>query len=352
MHPDDTMRALPTTIASLILAVFGLLLPLCLAAQEPAPAPAATTPAPAAPAKPPPGPEVRIGQLVGGEAMGRRYGDALPSLLKHLREETTLNVVPEPVILPNFEDERLFTLPFVYANFADRADWTFTETERANLKGYLERGGFLFLDAGISAAFLRENSMLGQHHSFAEWDASPEVKKAFEPVFPGKEFTPLKRSHPLYRSFYEGLPDTGILPDTVRSYVEKEKWPDGTYSAVALRLEGRIAVLVTPIIAMGWGRNSLGSWSTMIRFRVLEDAEGLSDALQTAAYSGARFEVVREDDAKDVIYCQKAALPAWANEPDGRWRVFRYYGSREISDFAHVFYTRLGTNILVYAMTH
>jgi len=103
--------------------------------------------------------------------------------------------------------------------------------------------------------------------------------------------------------------DASILPDTVRSYVEKEKWPDGTYSAVALRLNGRIAVLVTPIIAMGWGRNSLGTWSTMIRFRVLEDTEGLSDVLQTAAYSGERFEVVREDDGKDVIYCQKAALP-------------------------------------------
>ncbi len=344
------MPAFLNPIAGLILAALCVLLPSRLAGQEAAPA-AVAAPAAGLP-KPPVGPEVRIGQLVSGEALGRRYADALPSLLKHLREETTLNVAPEPVLLANFEDERLFELPFVYANYADRADWTFTDSERANLKGYLERGGFLFIDAGINAAFLRENVMLGQQHSFAEWDASPEVKKAFEPVFPGKEFAPLKRSHPLYRSFYEGLPDTSILPDSVRSYVEKEKWPDGTYSAVALRLNGRIAVLVTPIIAMGWGRNSLGTWSTMIRFRVLEDAEGLSDSLRTAAYSGARFDVVREDDGKDVIYCQRAALPAWANEPDGRWRVFRYYGSREISDFAHVFYTRLGANIVVYAMTH
>lgn len=320
-----------------------------LRADEAAVSPAAP---PAAPAKPPPGPEIRIGQLVGGEAIGRRYADALPSLLKHIRDETTLNVVPEPVVLTSFEDERLFELPFVYANFADRQDWTFSELERTNLKGYLERGGFLYIDAGINAAFLRENTLFGQHHSFAEWEACPEIRKAFEPLFPGKEFSGLKRSHPLFRSFYEGLPDTSILPDTVRRYVEQEKWPDGTYSAVALRVNGRIAVLLTPIIAMGWGRNSLGAWSTIIRFRVLEDTEGLSDALQTAAYSGARFEVTREDGDKDVIYCQKQALPAWANEPGGRWRVFRYYGSREISDFAHVFYTRLGTNVLVYAATH
>ena len=156
------MRALPTILASLILATMSPLVSSRLGGQDAAPAatapaavppveaaaaPAATPPtaappadAPAVPpglAKPPVGPEVRIGQLISGQAMGRQYGDALPSLLKHLREETTLNVVPEPVLLSSFEDERLFELPFIYANYADRADWTFTEIERANLKGYL-----------------------------------------------------------------------------------------------------------------------------------------------------------------------------------------------------------------------
>jgi hypothetical protein len=138
----------------------------------------------------------------------------------------------------------------------------------------------------------------------------------------------------------------------VREFVVNEKWPDGTYSMVALHVKGRIAVLASPIIAMGWGKNSLGGWQTTIRFRIREGTEGLSDTLKTAAYDGARFETTREDGGKDVIYCQKKALPAWVEEPGGHWRVFRYYGSREISDFAHVFYTRLGTNILVYALTH
>jgi hypothetical protein len=256
------------------------------------------------------------------------------------------------VILESFEDDRVFEFPFIYANFADREDWTFTPLERQNLRSYLERGGFLFIDAGINAEFLRESAELGQHHSFAEWDACPAIKDAFADVIPDRTFRPLPRSHQLFRSFYQGLPDTGILPDTVRTFVEQEKWPDGTYSAVALHVNDRIAVLVTPIIAMGWGRNSLGGWVTTIRFRVRETTDGLSDYIQNAAYTGARFEVTREDGAKDVIYCQEGALPAWAEEPDGRWRVFRYYGSREISDFAHEFYTRLGTNILVYALTH
>ncbi len=297
-------------------------------------------------------PEVRIAQLRSGAAVKRNYPYALPSLLEHVAKETTVKVVPEPVILESFEDERLFEYPFIYANFADREDWTFSQLEQQNLRDYLTRGGFLYIDAGINAEFLREQAAFGQHHSFGEWDACPELKAAFETVFPERDFQPLRRSHHLFKAFYSGLPDTKILPDTVREFVEEEKWPDGTYSAVGLTVEGRLAVLVTPIIAMGWGKDNLGNWRTTIRFRVRESTEGLSDYLETAAYSGSRFEVVREDGGKDVIYCQKQALPAWVHEPSGRWRIFRYYGSREISDFAHVFYTRLGTNIVVYAMTH
>ena len=307
----------------------------------------------AAQGREPQGEPLRIAQLVQGrEAVSRHYPRALPSLLQHVNEVTTAQAETEPLLLESFADDRLFECPFVYVNFGDRADWTFSNVERDMLKQYLERGGFLFIDAGITAEFLRGRREMGQHHSFGEWAASPVLQKAFQPVFPGKEFRPLQRAHPIYRTFYEGLPDASALPDTVREFVVNEKWPDGTYSAAALNVKGRIAVLVTPIIAMGWGKNSLGSWVTTIRMRVREGTEGLSDYLQTAAYSGARYEVTREDGGTDIIYCQKEGLPAWVNEHQGPWRVFRYYGGREISDFAHVFYTRLGTNILLYALTH
>ena len=297
--------------------------------------------------------EHRIGQLApDGRAVLRNYPTALPSLLSHVSEKTTFQVAPEPVMLNDFSDERLKQCPFVYANFADRESWTFSPQEISSLRDYLSRGGFLYIDAGITASFLRERPELGQHHSYAEWEASPEIREAFQAVFPELAFQPLKRSDSLYSAFYQGLPDTSLLPETVRTYTEQEKWPEGTYSAVALRIKGRIAVLVTPIVAMGWGKNSLGQWETTIRFRILEGSKGLPELLATAAYSGPRFEVVREDSGKDVIYCQDGALPAWAQEPDGNWRVFRYYSSQEISDFAHVFYTRLGTNIIVHALTN
>ncbi len=297
-------------------------------------------------------PNVSIVQLIQGKSLHRNYPNALPTLLSAIDDRTTVKINNDPVIISSFEDSIIFDHPFIFVNFADRKNWSFSDLEKRNLKKYLERGGFIYIDAGINAEFLRKNRSHGQHHSFADWEASPVVKDAFKQIFPGKKFLPLKRTHPLFKSFYSGLPDPNHLPDSVRDFVIEEKWPQGTYSAVALTLKGRVAVLATPIISMGWGKNHLGNWSTNIRFRIRESTTGLSDYLETAAYSGERYESTREDGEKDVIYCQKEALPAWANEPDDRWRVFRYYQSREISDFAHVFYTQLGTNIFMYALTH
>jgi hypothetical protein len=273
-------------------------------------------------------------------------------LLEEMNEKTTIKIAPEPAVLFSFEDPEMCKYPFIYINFADRADWTFTPLEQRQIKAYLERGGFIFIDAGINAEFLRKNVSYGQHHSFANWEATPEITEAFATIFPGHPFEPLKRDHPIFKIFYAGLPDPSILPDSVRDYVVTEKWPEGTYSMVALSLKGRIAVLASPIISMGWGKNQLGNWSTTIRFRVLESSAGLSEYLQTAAYSGDRYEVRREDGEADIVFCQREALPAWVNEPGYHWRVFRYYQSREISDYAHEFYTQLGVNIIIYAMTH
>lgn len=295
---------------------------------------------------------VIIGQHIQGRAIARRYPYALPTLIEAINDRTTIKIHPHPALIDSFEDPALFRFPFIYVNFADRADWTFSPLEQQNLKQYLERGGFIFVDAGINAEFLRSDTSHGQHHSFAEWQATPALSKAFNSVFPGKTFAPMPRSHPIFSAFHKGLPDASQLPDQVRDFVVNEKWPQGTYSAVALTVKGRIAVLATPIIAMGWGRNQLGTWNTTIRFRVRENHHDLSQSLETAAYDGARFETTREDGQTDVIYCQQAALPGWVREPDGKWRIFKYYPSREISDFAHVFYTQLGINFVVYALTN
>lgn len=298
-----------------------------------------------------PPPVVRVAQLVQGRAIARTNPTALPSLLAEIKKKTTLNIADQPVIISSFEDPVIFECPFIYVNFGDREDWTLTPREISNLKTYLEGGGFIHVDAGITAEFLRGTPGAIQRHSFADWRVNEILGKAFKSVFPGKTFDPLPRSHPLFRAFYKGLPDASTLPDTVRDFVVTEKWPEGTYSAVGLNVKGRMAVLATPIISMGWARNVNGGWLSTISFRIREGAAGLDNRLAQASYKGERFEATREDQAVDVIFCQEPAKPAWVLEPDGTYRVFRYYQSREISNFAHEFFTRLGVNIMVYAAT-
>jgi len=296
--------------------------------------------------------KIRIVQLVQGSPLRRNYPSALPTLLEHLAEETTLNVSPDPVFIESFDDPRIFEHAFIYVNFADRKDWVLSETEKSSLKRFLQRGGFLYIDAGINASFLREkNAHLGQFHSFAEWQVSPEVSAAFEEIFPQKNFRPIPRSDDLFRAYHVGLPDTSVLPITVRDFVVNEKWPQGTYAAMGLHIDGRLAVLAMPILAMGWGKNEMNQWETFIGFRVRESAEGLSERLSEAAYTGVRFEVTREDGLQDIIYTQERAMPSWVQEPDSDWRVFRYYYTQEISDYAHIFYTQLGVNVFVHAFT-
>lgn len=303
---------------------------------------------------PSPPPRIRVAQLVQGSAIARSNPVALPSLLREVAKTTTLNIDDQPVILQSFEDPALFEHPFVYANFADRESWEFSSLEARNLRAYLEGGGFLFIDAGITTEFLRDRRAFGQSqsHSFGEWEATPELAAAFKTVFPNRSFKVLPRSHRLFRIHHSGLPDPETLPDTVREYVVAEKWPDGTYSAVALEIDNRIAVLATPIISMGWGRDVNGGWTNPISFRIREGAVGIGQRLQNAAYGGERFEATREDGRKDIIFCQQPGKPAWVAEPDGTYRVFRYYHSREISDYAHTFFTRLGVNIVLFAATN
>jgi len=101
---------------------------------------------------------------------------------------------------------------------------------------------------------------------------------------------------------------------------------------------------------MGWGKDETGNWIYQIDFRVREGSEQLSERLSLAAYSGDKFEANRADGLVDIVYTHKNERPGWVQEPDGQFRVFKYYSGPEISDFAHSFYTRLGINIFVFAL--
>jgi hypothetical protein len=298
---------------------------------------------------------VRIIQLLRQENSVRRYPDALPSLLKMLNEQSSARFDTDPLFINNLTDERLFENPILYINCDEQPNLEFPVEERDALRRYLELGGFLYLDAGIKASFLGAD--LG--HSYAAWEERPEVRDLFAQVFPEKTFIPLSRDHDVFRTFFSGLPkneDLKIqesqkrLPETVLTFVEREKWPQATYSFVGLKVNGRLACVASPICAMGWGRDEFGAWIPPISFRIRESAENFDENLEVASFSGDTYEVTREDGLKDIIYSESGQRPAWVQEPNGKWRIFKYYSGEEISNYAHAFYSRLGMNVFLYAL--
>ena len=298
---------------------------------------------------------VRVVQLIRQENTTRRYPDALPSLLKMLNEQSTARFDIDPLFITNLTDERLLENPILYVNCDEQPNLEFSPEERDALRRYLELGGFLYLDAGIKASFL--GSDLG--HSYAAWEERPEVRELFSEVFPQKTFIPLPRDHDLFRTFFRGLPknqDLKIqenqkrLPETVLTFVEREKWPQATYSFVGMKIKGRLACVASPICAMGWGRDEFGAWIPPISFRIRESADDFDENLKLASFSGGTYEVTREDGLKDIIYSESGQRPLWVQEPNGNWRIFKYYSGEEISNYAHAFYSRLGMNVFLYAL--
>jgi len=298
---------------------------------------------------------LRVMQLMKNPNGVRRYPDALPSLLTMMNEQTWAKFDTDPLFISELTDERIFENPILYINCDDQTNLEFTAEENQALRRYMELGGFVYLDAGIKASFLGVD--LG--HSYAAWEERPEVREWFKNVFPEKAFIPLDRSHDLFRVFFKGLPQNSDLkieasqkrlPETVLTFVEQEKWPQGTYSFVGIKVKGRLACVASPICAMGWGRDEFGNWIPPISFRIRESAENFDENLKLASFAGKTFEVIREDGLKDIIYSEPGQRPAWVQEPTGRWRIFKYYQGEEISNYAHSFYARLGMNVFLYAL--
>ena len=148
-------------------------------------------------------------------------GDPLPTLLAFARENTLLDVAPEPTTI-ELSSDRLFTVPILFMN--GHGNVAFTDAEAGRLRRYLEGGGFLIVndDYGLDASVRRE---LGR-------------------VFPEQELQPLPASHPVYRAHY-------TLPDGLPKIHEHDGEPAVGYG---LFHEGRLVVFYAheSDLADGW----------------------------------------------------------------------------------------------------
>ena len=190
-----------------------------------------------------------------------------------MNEQTNARFDTDPLFISSLTDERLLENPILYVNCDEQPNLEFSLEERESLRLYMEQGGFVYLDAGIKASFLGAD--LG--HSYAAWEERPEVKELFAGGFSRKSLCSTSQKSRPFPDFFKGLPKNEYLkieenqkrlPDTVLKFVEQEKWPQGTYSFVGMKVKGRLACVASPICAMGWGKDEFGAWIPPISFRI------------------------------------------------------------------------------------
>jgi hypothetical protein len=142
-----------------------------------------------------------------------------PNIIDSVARYTSIPVRPSGVTVPLAATE-LFGYPFAY--LTGHLPVRFSEQERANLRQFVERGGFLFIDD-------HNHDIDGAFHK----TATEEMARTLEPL---KE---LPNDHPLYRAFFtfdDGPPTTGH---------ELNGWGDNLIHEHLLAVEcgERIAVL-------------------------------------------------------------------------------------------------------------
>ena len=288
---------------------------------------------------------IPVNQWVGGNYLERKYPEALTSLVQAMNRATGADLDPSIQFLESLTAKGLRGSPVLYINAGDITAWP-TAQQGALIRDWVEHGGFLFIDAGLQAPFLQESA---QVHSYAAWTPAPAVQAFLHRTF-GRDPETVPLDHQIFRSWFDGLPDPKVLPDSVRDYVVNEKWPKGTYSLMGLRWGTQYRVILAPIVAMGWGTDGAGGWSDRVSFRVREYDARAEIQLRTTAAQGRQYEVPLQDGSREIVYCATGDMPSWVREPSGRIRLFKYYHGTEINDYAHEFYTRLGINILYYGM--
>src|SRR5262249_54045958 len=120
---------------------------------------------------------------------GDWYGDntSLRNLITGLRQRTNIPVAGDDAAVVEPASASLYQYPFVFAS--GHGNIKFTDAEAANLRRWLDSGGFLWVDDdyGIAPSFRRE------------------MKK----LFPDAELVELPFDHPVFHQVYEfpgGLP--------------------------------------------------------------------------------------------------------------------------------------------------
>lgn len=103
------------------------------------------------------------------------------NFIYQLRKQTNIDAAPDGKIVPVWSEE-LFDYPFAY--LLEVGSMRLSNTDAENLREYLLRGGFIFVD---------------DFHGGLEWKS---FYTEFKKIFPKREPVDIPVSHPIFRCFF------------------------------------------------------------------------------------------------------------------------------------------------------
>ena len=180
------------------------------------------------------------GNWYGDEEWGRwrtwavDYPAADRNFLRGVRRLTNIHVNREPIVM-RLDDDRIFEYPFLYMLEVGRQGIQFSEKEMYNLREYLLRGGFLFID-----------------DFWGTWQWA-NFYETFVQVFPDKSVVELTKDHQIFHSFYD-IDGPQMIPrvNNVDNYPEQDV--DIAINRAVLDDDGRVMVL------MNWNSDIGDGW--------------------------------------------------------------------------------------------
>ena len=119
---------------------------------------------------------------------GDWYNDTsvIPNLCNEISSRTLIKTVPEQAIV-SLKNNSILNYPLLY--MTGHGNISFSEEEIVNLRNYLEKGGFLYIDD--------------------DYGLDKYIRRELAKVFPEKELQELPATFPLFDSYYifpNGLP--------------------------------------------------------------------------------------------------------------------------------------------------
>jgi Domain of unknown function (DUF4159) len=163
------------------------------------------------------------------------YPDADFNFLRGVTRLTNIPTNSSPAVL-RLDDDRIFEYPFLYMlEMGRNGGPRFNEKEINNLREYLLRGGFLFID---------------DFWGTLEWNT---FYQAFSKVFPDRPVVNLDKDHQIFHCFYD-LDGPQMIPAIGNPNNYPEQDVDSAYNRALLDDDGRVMVLINwnSDIGDGW----------------------------------------------------------------------------------------------------